>query len=316
MWECVFCGLFNYNKRVYCQACFEQIRPSTKRLEHFKDVICCNELTVYEYSQLLYNTLKKYSYSTEHKILMNLCIDISFFITASNGSILKYESEKYLYALNNYCPEYIAQIVISFIIHTSNYLKWMQFDKDNIHYQKQLNYSCNDSIVDFRNARQDYINIRTQLLDSTLKYFINIYIFEKGDEMVIGLITKKGYTPNTFPPYCKHALTYYGGTSYYVKRDGGSKTSPCSGYAGRCNHGNIFAYGRGMKHPLDAYGSGDWLQFVVDFPKKTMVIYKNGVKECEIEPKYFPSEQCYFWFCVDNVVDKLYIEQANRAGSF
>eukprot|EP01084_Bolivina_argentea_P312741 541461_1 len=373
-------------------------------------------MNIFEYSTLLYNifTTNKYPFQPNEK-LMNLCVDISLWITSPNESIHEYEFTKYFQTLNKYFYENVSHIIIAFIFDPSKYLKWIQFkniplkliknmDIDEFiafivneiyleighsfdpiivtnellsndvsfesfrklvnpeqfsllctsiqsdimqgvffqikakilmeiqtekaekskyeKWQNQLTFSEHDSIVDFSHSRYDIINIRTDLLANDTKYFINIYCFEKGDELWLGLVTKNAYEPSTYYRKYKHGLFYYGGRKRKINTFGGAMNDTCSEQAythaaDDCNHGSIQGSDMVLKHPLDSYGCGDWINFMIDMKNKNMVVYKNGMKQYEMEnKKFFPDGECYFILEVDARNDKFYIEQTVNDSAF
>eukprot|EP01084_Bolivina_argentea_P218121 370207_1 len=283
------------------------------------------ELTIFQYSSLLYVSFAgDVKQSSEcGKEIMNVCFDLSLFLTQPNESISQNESNNYIQSLAEIIDPNIAKIITSFVVNASNYLKWVQFknmDNNKFHmFQTQVNYSFNDHIVDFGHAARDYLNIPTQLLSQKnfSKYYINIYCFDKGDEMWLGLIEQHAYTP-TFNARChKHGLFYYGGRQYSSKRYGGRIKDKCCGWKPvrniqptDCNHGSIQGTGHLISHPLESYSGGDWINFEIDFINKTMTVYKNGKHTYLIEDTYFPNGDCYFIVEVDATRDKFYIEQA------
>eukprot|EP00483_Globobulimina_turgida_P009957 UN09976 len=131
------------------------------------------ELTIFKYSTLLYDAFagKHVLPSTAKGIdIMNICFYLSYFVTEPNAAIATHESNNYLHVLRHIIDPNIAQIITSFIVDKSNYVKWIQFknmDDKNVHvYQQQVLYSHNDNIVDFSNDRDDYVNVRSSLLSS------------------------------------------------------------------------------------------------------------------------------------------------------
>eukprot|EP01084_Bolivina_argentea_P209813 357316_1 len=323
------------------------------------------DLSVFQYSKLLCDAFKNdskllYDYFTdpfEIHTVMNVCVEISLWITAPNESIYQHEKDQYLSILNEYVNENVAQIILSYV---TIYLKWTRFvdfplenrqqhmDSHSVqsflesnHFQmcykweKQLIYSQNDSIIHFAHACQDYLNIRTELLDTNIKYYINVYCFEKKDELWVGLVSKSSYHPSrscrtyknhfyygTKQIYLNDGIFYYGGKQNRIYIYGGRLNDMCSAenpiynkydyykINRDCNHGSIQGSDLVIYHPLSSYSAGDWMNFEIDFQNKSIVFYKNGIKQYQLEnSKYFPEEECYFMVEVDRRGDKIYIEQ-------
>eukprot|EP01084_Bolivina_argentea_P218123 370211_1 len=252
---------------------------------------------------------------------MNLCFYLSYFLTTPNESIFKDELQNYILPLQQLIEPNIAKLITSFIVQQSNYLKWIQFEhmeNEKFHsYQNQVVYSHNDNIVDFSNDRNDYVNVRTSLLSPNIftKYFINIYCFDKGDEMWLGLDTCKYYKPTESRRIKKYTLLYYGGRERYINDYGDSDSVKCSQWGSHgndCNHGSIQGGMKGdvIKHPLPVYRAGDWISFAIDVKNKIMIVFKNGKKIYRVPSKYFPHGDCCFTVHVDTDRDKFYIEQA------
>ena len=141
--------------------------------------------------------------------------------------------------------------------------------------------------------RDDFVNIRTPLLDVNSVYFINIYLVHKGEEMTLGLFQKDAYSTSAFPVQCRNAILYYGGDNRSWRSD----------------TGKIWVNGTTVKS-VNGYSTGDWITFHIDFPSKKMAFYRNGVMECELGPNHFLKGECYFWVPVDVRKDTVFIEQS------
>ena len=181
----------------------------------------------------------------------------SLFVTSPNEPIAKIESVKYNNILEEFIEANIAKLITSFIVHKSNYLKWINFDRiidehngikakryrsnsdpwrqteqDQVSIYKdaksQTHFSFNDHIVDFSNARRDVVSIRTDLLSTSTnpsgRYYINVYCMEKDDEAWIGLTKKKTYPKAIWwiIRSNEHGLLYYGGREWSISRFGGA----------------------------------------------------------------------------------------------
>ena len=182
-------------------------------------------------------------------------------------------------------------------------------------YQKQVVFSQNDTIVDFSNDRNDYVNVRTSLLsvDIFKKYVINVYCLGKGDEMWLGLIEQSAYKPRVSARTHQRGLFYYGGREYNIKRYGGTPTDECHGWGSvsdDCNHGAIQGKNKVIKHPIQSYSEGDWISFHIDFESKQVSFYKNGILQYTATEEWFPFGECYFMVELDDGVDQFFIEQA------
>ena len=317
------------------------IQPQMEYVKLYND----NHLTVYQYSKLLHQALISEKCITYY--LMDLCVKISFFVTSPNESIYQYELQKYSSILYQFFYPNIAELIISFIINKSKYLQWVHFTdfqstENNLYftemlksrhlrYEKQLKYSNNNSIINFANPTQNYLNVRTDLLDINTKYFLNIYCFEKKDEIWLGLVSKSGYHPAQSCRKYTNGLFYYGGRESRIEIYGGDINSKCCADCNEfmeydyyksnrdCNHGSIQGSDIIIKHPLPSYGKGDWINFEIDSESKCMVFYKNGTEQYRLsntENIYFPKGECYFIVEVDRRRDKFYIEQSYNFNQF
>ena len=269
-------------------------------------------LTIYQYSNLLHDALQKYvdSYSGGSP-LMTFCFEMAFFVTAPNHAFIQNEANKYLSALQPYCIQSIAHLIYSFV--RDEGLKWVPFeDKKHDRYLQQINFSEDHHIVDFKNARNDCINVRTIALPMTGKIAINVLCGYKGDEMWFGLIECTRFNPADYVKAKKRTLLYYGARG----RNRPAKDAKCSEYWGKCDGSDCEAGGsiqggpqRVIKHPIKAYVAGDWLTFQIDFDAKTVEFYHDGQFVYKSESTGFPKEQCYFMGQVDAPKDWFYIEQ-------
>ena len=149
------------------------------------------DLTVYEYAHLLHAVFKEFaSLCPDEEPLMTLCTQLSFFITSPNQCILQNQFNSYAKPLRLFFADFMAQLIASFLVNEDcdDNLKWIRF-QDAPRRLRQLHFSCQDHIVDFRNMQNDYVNIRTRLLDSQSVYVVHIYLFCKEEEMSLGLWT-------------------------------------------------------------------------------------------------------------------------------
>lgn len=182
----------------------------------------------------------------------------------------------------------------------------------------QTNFSSNNNTVDFSNGLQDYVNVRTQLLSKQLYpiYYINIFCLGKGDEAWLGIINKDAFTSSQYVRCHRSALLYYGGRESDITYHGASIESECAAKqvydppVDDCNHGGIQGKGQVIKHPIEAYQAGDWINFEIDLINKTVVFSKNGMEQYRITDEFFPNQDCYFMVTLDEPEDKYYIEQA------
>eukprot|EP01083_Nonionella_stella_P131161 398245_1 len=270
------------------------------------------DLTIFQYSTLVYDAFALSILEEERGEIMDLCFYLSFFVTNANQSIADYESLAYRTTLEQFMDPNIANIISSFIIEKSNYLKWTHFEEDK--HDNQVRYSSNDNIVDFSHSSCDYVNAKTPLLSKTIypKYFVNVYCLGKGDEMWLGLIKKSQYRPRCSARCHRSGLFYYGGREYSTKRYGGSPKDECHGWGSGhddCNHGGIQGCRKVIQHPIESYSAGDWISFEIDMENKQMLFYKNGVLQYKAESEWFPDGDCYFMVELDDDIDKFYIEQ-------
>ena len=194
-------------------------------------------------------------------------------------------------------------------------LKWIPYTNNTyIRYQKQLNFSRADHVVDFKNAGNDYVNARTETLPTTGKVSVNVYCGYKGDEMWIGLIECSDFRPDHYYRCKPRTLSYYGGRG----RNRPAANAKCPEYWGKCDGSDCSAGGsiqggtkRVIVHPIAAYVAGDWITFKIDFDAKTLEFYHNGQFVWKVESDAFPNEQCYFVGQVDTRKDWLFIEQSH-----
>lgn len=275
-------------------------------------------LTTHQYSDLLHDTFRKYDhlYSAETP-LMTLCFEMAFFVAAPNDAMIQYDAKQYVSELASildaYHVPFIADLIYSFIRYEG--LKWSHFSESKYQrnrYQRQLNFSCNDHVVDFKNARQDCVNVRTMALPMTGKMAVNVFCGYKGSEMWFGLIGCKKFKSVMMKPSVRaesSTLLYYGGRG----RNRPPKDAKCHEF---CNGSDCMAAGsihggpqRVIQHPVKAYVAGDWLTFKIDFDAKTVEFYQNGEFVYKSESSVFPQEQCFFMGAVDTRNDWFYIEQ-------
>ena len=116
----------------------------------FTESIDAKDLSVFECSTLLHAIFTTNNYLHEHQqqdILMNICVDISLWITTSNQAIFQYDFNGYYTMLNKHFYENISQIITSFIVDPEQYLKWIQFD--NMPKTKLIKDMTGDEFVDF-----------------------------------------------------------------------------------------------------------------------------------------------------------------------
>ena len=163
-------------------------------------------------------------------------------------------------------------------------LKWIKFKGSGSEVLKQLHFSCNGHIVDFRNAKRDYINVRTQLLGLHAVYYINVYVISKNDEMCFGILAKDAYDITKWPDYCEGAIQY-------------------------TNSGRIDVNDNNVTR-VRGFGTGDWITVHIDFPGKQIVFYRNGMRQSALDSEHFLDGECYFWTFVDRPQDALFIECA------
>ena len=142
--------------------------------------------------------------------------------------------------------------------------------------------------------RNDYVDVRTPLLDVNAVYFINVYIASKGEEMSLGLFEKDAYSPAMWPLRTQRAVQYYGGDNRYNGTD----------------TGKIWANGGQVVDRVKGFFTGDWVTIHVDCPSKKIVFYKNGNKIYELGFNNILEGECCFWTFVDVRKDKLFIEQS------
>ena len=277
-------------------------------------------LTLYQYAMLLFDAItnKKLSCSSRRgRKIMNLCFKASLFIAEPNESILKYEYGMYFQSLCAFIHRNIADLVTSFILNKSSYLKWAELKRSQkTRFPLQINFSLEHHMVDFKLAAEDWLNVVTQPLSasSSNPYFINIYCAGKGDESWLGLIGKEAFDAEPMlvlrPP--SNGILYYGGRQSSIREMGGSAEDECDGYglnSTDCNHGSIQGRDKMIKHPIESYSAGDWLNFHVDFRNKTMGFYKNGTLQHVVDNENFPEGDCYFLVCLVEKVDAFYIEE-------
>ena len=138
----------------------------------------------------------------------------------------------------------------------------------------------------------DFINIRTQLLDTRSVYNIHIYVISKGEEMAFGLFEKDEYSPTKWPDRAQGTIQYYGADNRWTR-----------------NEGKIWMNGKTMA-TVHGFYTGDWVTVQIDFPSKKIVFYRNGTVEYELDKEAgFLEGECYFWTYVDVRNDTLFIEQ-------
>lgn len=266
-------------------------------------------LTIYEYTNLLHDELLR-SDDLWRKFrgpsLMTACFDIALFVAAPNEAIAHFdakEQQRIVDIVREYIFENIAQLIVSFVpMRDGEYLKWTKEESKSTNawfrsagpMLDQVHFSCNEHIVDFRNMRSDFVNIRTPLLDMNAEYFINMYLLHKGEEMTLGLFERDSYSTTAFPVRCRDAILYYGGDN----RSGSRPT------------GKIWVNGQTVRRTVNGYSTGDWITFHIDFPSGKMAYYKNGLKEHEFISKKELSKKFYFWVPVDVRKDTVFIEQA------
>ena len=118
----------------------------------------------------------------------------------------------------------------------------------------------------------------------------------KGDEMWLGFIRKSAYNPTSSVRCHAHGIFYYGGRESDMKSHGPNINDLCimdeykeddndivglygGQYYSDCNHGSIQGNRKVIKHPLDSYTTGDWINFKIDLGNKTVVFYKNGIEQ-------------------------------------
>ena len=292
---------------------------NTFKLKMSHDVVV--ELSIYQYSSLLYEILfdQDISTSSEDGIdAMNLCFYLSLFVTKPNQSICMKAQKKHNKIIEQFMEPNIAKIITSFIIDESNYLRWQLYEKEHsVQYQQQVHLSMDNHIIDFSNANRDYLNVRTQLLSKEITriYYINIYCLGKGDELWLGIMNKNSFTAKENARCHKNGLFYYGGREYTIKRYGGSIMDECKGWSLRdddCNHGGIQGGGKVIKHPIESYQSGDWINFEIDLVHKTVIFYKNGKEQYITTSQWFPGDDVCFMVELDTSKDKFFIEQASE----
>ena len=282
---------------------------------------------------------------------MKLCFELSLFITTPNSSIVRNESSKYIQIIQQFIDINIAKLITLYLVHESNYLRWITFDEilpnepkperlDEPEYEfleevdwnlveqirkykgyqaakLQTRYSCKNHIVDFSFARYDVINVRTKLLSKDIApiYYVNVYCMGKDDELWLGIIKKDAYTPSNYVRCDNDGLFYYGGRECIIQEKGGSVTDKCGGWDGDdsdCNHGGIQGRNKVIKHPLESYSAGDWINFEINLVNKTCVFYKNGIKQHQTDKEWFPDGNCYFMIQLDGPDDIFYIEQGHE----
>eukprot|EP01083_Nonionella_stella_P110669 324021_1 len=288
------------------------------------------DLTIFEYSSLVYDAFCEivnlrwfvlhcfYISEEERAEIMNLSFYLSLFVTNPNQSIAEHEQFAYTTTLETFIDLNIAKIISSFIIDQSNYLKWTHFEDNSL--ANQVRYSNNDSIVDFSHSACDFVNVKTQLLSKT-KYFVNVYCLGKGDEMWFGVVEKSKYKPTQSLRSQKqygqgYALFYYGGRERSIKTHGGSPDDECKGWPwvmGECNHGGIQGSCEVIKHPIQSYSAGDWINCVIDMENGEMCFYKNGNLQYTAHNEWLAHWDWYFVGQLDDDVDKFYIEQGYKS---
>lgn len=248
--------------------------------------VTSQNLTIYEYSKL-YQALQKFANLSVGRgigtnFLKELCFEMSFFTKVPNECIMQYNSQRYYHVVCEHCSTDIAELIFSFLDQSHEHLKWIVPDRR--WEQMQLHFSCNGHIVDFRNAKLDFINIRTQLLNLNAVYYINVYVISKNDEMSFGIIAKDAYSTTVWPDYCEGSIQY-------------------------TDRGRI-GVNRSTIGKVKGFGSGDWITIHIDFPEKRIVFYKNGVKQRALDSKHFLEGECYFWTYLDRPQDAVFIKCA------
>eukprot|EP01084_Bolivina_argentea_P195825 335833_1 len=280
-------------------------------------------MSIFAYSKLLFDNMKLNNYINKTNDicdpdLMNLCFNMTLWITLPNKAIFEYDNKQFIEMLSR-CELItnivIAQIIATYIIHPRNYLSWQQFatldlipQEDRGTLQNQLVWSCGDNMFDFRNASRDYLNVPTQIFNRNKVYYINIYIWGKGDESFFGLLPVSDYSPTRNLGYIDSSLRATGGRKSSIRRAGGFKTSPCTGYPRDCNHGTIQKGSKVVKHPMDAHSSGDWINLVIDFKNNYFAVYKYGIFQGAVQ-RQIPDGDVFLVSEPDTDVDKYYIEQ-------
>ncbi len=171
--------------------------------------------------------------------------------------------------------------------------KCFQFDKNVLNSNQLCQLSFNDKLneVIFDNAQRDFINIinNNNLLidDCNGECRIDSYIFERGDEMWIGIINKSIYGPYISVEHNEESLFYY-------------------------HRGRIHAFGKTYYQKLDKtickYDKYDWVSFIIDKTQNKLIFYKNKLKVTEIDK--LPTGNCLVYNAVvDEQNDGFFVEK-------